>query len=130
MTEASKEAQEVILNMMPCIYYAMQFWKDQRATIQALINLGSKVNTFLLAYPKQLGFLIQKADVGSQKIDNSLLRTFGMLIGNFKVKDKLGKAPFFQKSFILAITNIEVALGIPFLILSNANISFIEKELT
>ena len=53
--EASKEAQEMILNRVPCIYYQLQFRKDKKASIWAIINLGNKVNAMTLAYTKQLG---------------------------------------------------------------------------
>ena len=130
VTKASKEAQEVILDWVPCIHYLVQFRKDKRATIWALIHLGSKVNAMTLVYAKQLGFQVQKTEVGAQKIDGSLLRTFGMVIADFQVKDKLGRARFFQESFVLAETSMEVVLKMPFLALSNANIQFTEKELT
>lgn len=55
---------------------------------------------------------------------------FGMVIAGFQVIDKLGRARFFQKIFLLAETTIEVVLGMPFLILSNADIQFTEKKLT
>ena len=58
MTEANKEAHEVILDRMPCIRYPMQFQKDKRATIQAFINSGSEVNAMTLAYTKQLGLQV------------------------------------------------------------------------
>ena len=74
------------------------------------------------AYAKQLGLQVQKTDVRVQKIDNSSLQTFGMFIAGFKVEDKLGRARFFQKSFLLAETSIEVVLRMLFLTFSNANI--------
>ena len=129
MTEASKEAYKVILDWVACIYYPMQFQKNEEATIQALINLGSKVNAMTPAYAKQLGFQVQKTDVKAQKIDGSLLPTFGMVIAGFQVEDKLGKARFFQQSFLLPETSMEVMLEMPFLIFSNVDIQFAEKKL-
>ena len=120
--EASKEAQEVILDRMPCIHYPVQFRKDKGATIQALIDLGSKVNAMTPAYAKQLGLQIQKTDVGAQKIDSSSLQTFGMVIAGFQIEDKLGRAQFFQESFLLAKTSMEVVLGMLFLAFSNTDI--------
>ena len=83
VTEASKEAQEVILDRVPCIHYPVQFRKDKGATIQALIDSNSKVNAMTPAYAKQLGLQIWRTDVGAQKIDVSLLKTFGMVIIGF-----------------------------------------------
>ena len=82
------------------------------------------------AYTKQLGLWTRKTDVKAQKIDGSLLATYGMVIAAFQVKDKLGRARFFQETFLLADTSIEVILEMPFLTLSNADIQFVEMELT
>ena len=53
-----------------------------------------------------------------------------MIIAGFQVDNNLGRAWFFQQSFWLAETSMEVVLGMLFLIFSNANIRFAEKELT
>ena len=130
MTEASKEAPKVILDRMPCIHYPVQFQKDKGVIIWALINLGSKVNAMTPTYAKQLGFQVQKTNVGAQKIDSLLLQTFKMIIADFLVEDKLNRAQFFQESFLLAETSMEMILGMFFLTLSNADIHFAKKELT
>ena len=131
VTGAGEEAQEVIvLDRVPYIHYPVQFRKDKGATIWALINSGSKVNAMTPAYAKQLDLQVRKTDVGAQKIDSSLLRTFGMVIAGFQVEDKLGRARFFQESFLLAETSIEVVLEMPFVTFSNADTQFAEKELT
>ena len=122
MTETSKDAHKMILDRVPCIHYPMQFRKNKGATIQALIDSGSKVNTMTPAYAKKPSLQVRKTNVRAQKIDGSLLRTFGMVIAGFQVEDKLGRARSFQESFLLAETNMEVVLGMPFLALSNANI--------
>ena len=121
VTEASKETQEVILDRVPCIHYLVQIWKDKGATIWVLIDSGSKVNAITPAYAKQLSLQVSITDVGAQKIDGLLLRTFGMVIAGFQVKDKLDRAQFFQESFPLAETSMEVVLGMLFLVFSNAN---------
>ena len=46
------------------------------------------------------------------------------------MEDKLGRARFFQETFLLTDINTEVALGMLFLTFGNANVQFIEKELT
>ena len=130
MIEASKEALEVTLDRVPCIHYPVQFRKDKGVTIQALFDLGSEVNAMTPAYAKQLDLQVRKTDVGAPKINGSLLRTFGMVIAGFQVEDKLDKAQFFQESFLLDETSMEVVLGMPFLTFSNANIQFAKKELT
>ena len=55
VTGASKEAPEVVLDRVPCIYYLVQFRKDKEKTIRALIDFGSEVNAMTPAYAKKLG---------------------------------------------------------------------------
>ena len=53
-----------------------------------------------------------------------------MMIANFQVEDKGGRLRFFQETFLVADTKFEVILGMPFLKLSNADVSFGEGILT
>ena len=119
----------MILGQVPYIHYPVQFQKDKEV-IKALIDSSNKVNAMTPAYAKQLGLQIRKTGVGAQKIDGLLLWTFGKVIAGFQVEDKLGRVRFFQESFLLAETSLEVALEMPFLTLSNAEIQFAKKELT
>ena len=82
------------------------------------------------AYASRLGLRVYCTDIGAQKIDGSTLETFGMVLASFQVEDKLGKIRFFQKTFLLADINTGVVLGTLFLTLSNADVQFVEKELT
>ena len=45
-----------------------------------------------------------------------------MVPANFQMDDKLRRARFFQKTFLLTDISTEVVLGIPFLTLSNADV--------
>ena len=82
------------------------------------------------AYAVKLSFKVRKTDIGAQKIDGSTLNTFKMILIDFQVKDKLGRAQFFQKTFLLANISAEIVIGMLFLILSNTNVQFIKKKLT
>ena len=128
MTETRKE-DDVTLERVPCIHYLLHFWKDT-ADVRALIDSGSEVNAMTPAYTSKLGLRVRYTDVGAQKIDGSTLQTFGMALANFQVEDKLGRTRFFQETFLLADISAEVVLGMPFLTLSNADVQFVEKELT
>ena len=122
---ASKEAQvtqEVALDRVSCLYYPVHFWKDKGATIWALINSVSEVNTMTPAYAKKLSLRAQKTDVGAQKIDGSSLDTFGMVFAGFQMINQLGRAQFFQETFLFADTTMEVVLKMLFLTLSNSDI--------
>ena len=101
------------------IYYPIQFKKME---VQALINLGSKFNTMTLVYASKLGFRAQHTNVEVWNIDGSTLETFGMVLTSFQVEDKLGKARFFQETFLFANISVKVILSMPFFTPSNANI--------
>ena len=57
------------------------------------------------------------------------MEIFGIVIASFLLQDKLEKVQFFQKTFLVANTQIKVVLGMRFLILNNVNIWFAEREL-
>lgn len=52
-----------------------------------------------------------------------------MIIARFQVLDKFNSTYFFQKTFLLTNTNINIILEIFFLTLSNTNIVFANKKL-
>ena len=126
--------KEVVLERVPCIHYPVQFQEDQgqggQKQVRASLNSGSKVNAMSPAYAKRLGLKTWKTNVGAQKIDGSILETFGMMIADFQVEDKSGRPRFFQETFLVADTKFEVILGMPFLKISNADVAFGEGTLT
>ena len=77
-----------------------------------------------LGYASKLSLKVRSTNVGVQKIDDSILETFKMVLASFQVEDMFEKARFFQKTFLLAKLNIKVVLGMLFLTFSNANIRF------
>ena len=87
-----------------------------------MVNSGSKVNTMTPRYALKLGLKVRHNDIRAQKIDSSTFKTFGMVLASFQVENKLRRARFFQESFLLAHTSVEVVLGMLFLTLSNADI--------
>ena len=95
-----------------------------------MIDSGSEVNAMTPAYASKLGLRFCHTDVRAQNIDESIFQTFGMVLANFQVEDKLGRIWFFQETFLLANISAEVVLNMPFLTLSNADVQFVEKELT
>ena len=120
MTEADKE-DEVVLERVQCIYYPLCFQKDI-VEVKALLDSGSEVNAMTAAYVSKLGLQVRRTNVGAQKIDGSTLETFEIVLASFQVEDKLRRARFFQKTFLLADINMEVVLEMPFLTFSNVDI--------
>lgn len=80
-----------------------------------------------LSYIWKLSLKIWKTNIEAQKINNSVLESFGIIITNFQVEDKVGKFWYFQKFFFLFDTKFKVILKIFFLKLSNIDILFNKK---
>ena len=89
-----------------------------------MLNIGSEINTINLAFTQKLSLHIGKTNVGAQKIDDSALETFKMVIADLKVEDKAAKSRFFQEIFSVADTKFEAILGMPFMKISNTDKSF------
>ena len=126
MIETNKE---VTLERVPCIHYPLRFRKDT-VGVRALVDSDSEVNAMTPVYAAKLGLQVRRTDIRAQRIDSSTLETFGMVLADFQVEDKLGRARFFQETFLLADISAKVVLGMPFLTLSNADIQVVEKEFT
>ncbi len=120
MTEKTEE-----LEWIPCIWYPVTF-KDQT---KALLNSGSEVNAMSQAFAQQLGLKICKTNVGAQKIDDTSLKTYGIVVSTFYVLDKDGRERFFEESFLLTNIKLDIVLGMPFLTMSNADIDFQARNL-
>lgn len=71
----------------------------------------------------------RKLNVKVQKIDDSALQTFEIVIIDFQIKDKIGKLWYFQEIFLVANTKVEIILSMPFLKFNNTSMSFKEKTL-
>ena len=98
MTETSKE-KHVSLERILCIHYLLHFRKNT-AGVKALIDSGSEVNAMTPAYASKLSLKVHHTDIGAQKIDGSTLEIFGIVLANFQVEDKLGRAQFVQETFL------------------------------
>ena len=112
---------------MPYIHYLVQFQEEQ---VRALLDSGSEVNAMNPDYTRKLGLKIQRTNIGAQKIDGPALETFGIVIADFQVEDKVSRPRFFQEIFLVTDTKFEVILGMLFLKISNADMSFGEGTLT
>ncbi len=77
-------------------------------------------------YTAELGLTARKTSVRAQKIDGSPLETYDMASASFLLQDSLGSVRFFEETFLLADTSMEVVLRMPFLSLSNTDVKFAE----
>ncbi len=80
------------------------------------------------AYAAELGLTTRKTSIGAQKIDGSLLETYGMASASFLLQDSLGRVRFFEETFLLTDTSMKVILGMLFLSLSNKDVEFADQE--
>ena len=88
------------------------------------------MNAITPAFAAKLGLSTQITNVGAQKIDGSALKIYGKIIAEFWIQDEFGKIRFFQETFLLSDTSIDVVLGMSFLSLSNTDIQFDTWNLT
>ncbi len=80
-------------------------------------------------FAQKLGFKICKTNVGAQKLDGTTLEIYGMVVFTFSMSDKDGRERFLEGSFLLTDIKPNIVLGIPFLIISNANVDFQAQDL-
>ena len=77
----------------------------------------------------QLGFKIRKTNVGAQKIDDTTLEIYRMVVFTFFMFDKDSRERFFEENFLLADTNSDVVLRILFLTMNNTDVNFQARDL-
>ena len=82
-----------------------------------------------LAYAAVFGLRVCSIDVGAQEIDGLTLSTHSMVLATFQLEDNQGRSRFFQETFLMADTAMEVVLKMLFLTLSKVEINFAEREL-
>ncbi len=113
------------LEQLPWIWYPVTF-KDQT---KALLDSRSEDNAMSQVFAQQLGLKIRKTNVRTQKIDDTTLETYGMVVSTFSVLDKDRRERFFEESFLLADVSPDIVLEMPFLTMSNANVDFQARDL-
>ena len=73
------------LARVPCICYPINL---EKKSVMAFLDSGSEVNAVYLTFAKELGLSIRPTDVGVQKIDGTMLETYGVVVAAFSVEDK------------------------------------------
>ena len=129
-TKNGEESEGEYLNLawVPCIWYPITFRKKS-VLVLVLFDSGSKVNAIHPTFARELGLPIRPTDIGAQKIDNTILDIFGMVVTAFSVPDKANRVRFFKETFLVANVSLEVVLGMLFLTLSGADVDFLGREL-
>lgn len=94
ITEASKK----VLKKIPYIHYLIWFKKSK---VQALFNLGSEVNAMAPIFASKLRLKVRHTSIRAQKIDGFIFKMFKIVLASFWVEDKLDKAQFFSRNFLI-----------------------------
>lgn len=87
-TKMSIPAIKVFISEAPslkyvlCIYYPIQFKKDQ-IKMQALLNFGSEVKVMTPAYAAKLGLKVRSINFGAKNINGSTFKMFVMVLASF-----------------------------------------------
>ena len=121
-------AYEETLKCVPYIHYLVWF-KKNTSKVQILINSESEINAIHLIFARQQGFFIRPIDIGAKKIDDITLDTYKMVVAAFLMTNKVNQVKFFEETFLVANVSPKVVLGIFFLILSCANVNFLDRKL-
>ena len=138
VTEDSEEATLVSakeLERVTCIQYPIAFSGgvtqdgSELGPVLALFDLGSEVNAMHPAFAKRLGLGVRTTNVGAQKIDDTTLEIYGMVVVAFSVTDQADRIRFFEETFLIANVSPDIVFGIPFLTLSGADVDFLKREL-
>ena len=88
------DGDEKFVVKVPYIYYLVQFQEDQKS-VKALLNSSSKANIINLDNIWKLEFNIRKIYNRAQKINSSILKTFGIIIADFQDENKISRPKFF-----------------------------------
>ena len=69
-----------------------------------------EVNAIHPTFAKKLGLPIRPTDVRAQKIDGTILGTYGVVIAAVLVTDKTNRIRFYGKTFLVANVSPEIVL--------------------
>lgn len=86
--------------------------------------MRSEVNMISPKFTQKLGFKIRNANISIQKIVNTILEIYGIIISIFLLLNKDSKERFFKKTFLLVNVSLYIILGIFFVIMNNVDINF------
>ena len=127
-SEKSKGKYPENLARVPCIRYLITFWK-KFVCILVLFDLGNEVNVIHSTFAQKLRLPIRPTDVRAQKIDDTTLDIYKMVVTAFSMMDKANQLRFFKKTFLVANVSPKVIFGILFLTLSGIDIDFLGRKL-
>ena len=94
ITKASKNGKKSKSGEYPenlvqvlCIWYLVNFQK-KFASVSMLFDSSSEVNAIQPTFISELKLLIRPTNIGEQKIDSTMLDTYGIVVAAFSVINK------------------------------------------
>lgn len=81
-----------------------------------------------LIFVVKLGLRSRSTNIDMQEMYGLPLETYGMISAVFSIQNSREKVRFFDETFLLTNTSMEVVLEMPFLFFSNINIEFAELK--
>ena len=120
MLITGKKTEEELEYEISSIWYLVTF----KNLTKALLDLESEINVINSVFVFQLDFKLLKINMRVQKIDNTILEIYEMVVFTFFLWNKDDKEKFFEENFLLADVKPDIVLRMPFLTMSNADIDF------
>ena len=124
-SEESKDEYSNLARVL-CIRYSITIRKK---SVLALLDSGIEINTIHSSLARELELPIRPTNVEAQKIDGTMLDTFGIVVTAVSVTDKANRVKFFEKTFLVANVSPKIVFEISFLTLSIADIDFLGRKL-
>lgn len=82
----------------------------------------------ILIFVAKLGLNPRLTHLGAHKIDDLLLKTYGIILAVFSIQNSWRIIHLFEATFLLANTSMEVVLKTFFLSLDDTNIEYTELK--
>lgn len=96
--------------------------------VPVFFDSGSQINAMHLTFAKKLGLIIHPTNINIQKIDNTIFKTYKMIVAAFSIINQAKRVKFFKKTFLVVNISPNVVFGMLFFTLNNANVNFAKKE--
>ena len=98
--------------------------------MSALLDSGSEVNAIHSTLAQELKLPIRPMDIRAQKIDDTMLDTFRIVVTAFSITNKANQVRFFKEIFLVANVSPKVVFKMLFLTLSGADVDFLGWKLS
>lgn len=126
----AKELEQVTYIQYPIVFQG-DITQDNPVLdpILAFFDSGNKVNVIHLPFIERLGLVVQSTIVIAQKINDTTLKIYRMIVAVFSITDQVNKVNFFEETFFVANVNLDMVLGMFFFTLSSIDIDFLKRKL-